>query len=151
MSSKPVYITSSTIRCPTCAKAMLLKNWKSHCRQMHTMSETAIDAQYIELKKNVEQSKTTVFDASHLVEKPTPLTTNTLFSMKKFALSKPTHLNVQVVDVTSQINQPQMMELDSQVTSPNSVTHAIEPASLPSNVDIDIHENSMLSYFFKIQ
>jgi hypothetical protein len=71
--------------------------------------------------------------------------------MKKIALSKPTHVNVQVVDVSTQMNQSQLMELDSQVTSPDSITNAIEPASLSSNVDIDIHENGMLSYFFKIQ
>jgi hypothetical protein len=117
------------------------------------MSETAIDRKYIELQQNVGQpkSKKSTLYTPQSVEKPSPLTTNSLFSMKKITVAKPTRLNVNVVDVSGQMNQSQQMELDSQMTSPYSVTNSIEPAPLSSNVDIDIHENGMLSYLFKIQ
>ncbi len=150
MPPEPVYTTSCIIRCPTCAKAMLLKHWKHHCRQMHTMSETAIDRKYIEFQQNVghPKSKIQTLCTPQPVEKPCPLTTNSLFSMKKIVVAKPTRLEVNVVDFSSQMNQSQPMELDSQMTSPNSIINSIEPAPLLSNVDIDIHENGMLSYFF---
>jgi len=81
MPPEPVYTTSCMIRCPTCVKAMLLKHWKNHCRQMHTMSETAIDREYIELQQNVWQPKSTIstLDTPQPVEKPFTLTTNSLF------------------------------------------------------------------------
>jgi hypothetical protein len=114
------------------------------------MSETAIDRKYIEFQQNVghPKSKIQTLCTPQPVEKPCPLTTNSLFSMKKIVVAKPTRLEVNVVDFSSQMNQSQPMELDSQMTSPNSIINSIEPAPLLSNVDIDIHENGMLSYFF---
>ncbi len=150
MSSKPIFTTSCTIRCPNCAKSMLLKNWKKHCQQMHTMSEAAVNTKYNELKENVEMSKlgAATPDTAGTVEKPCPLTTNTLFSMKKFALTKPTNLDVQVIDIVDQANQLESMELDIQCTNLDSTTNEIESVRIASNAHLDINGNSMLLHCF---
>jgi hypothetical protein len=85
MPPEPVHTASCIIRCPTCAKAMLLKHWKHHRRQMHTMSETAIEKKYMEYQQNFGQpkSKKSTLYTSKSVEKPCPLTTNSMFQIKK--------------------------------------------------------------------
>jgi hypothetical protein len=150
MSSKTVYITNYTIQCPTCAKSMLLKNWKTHCQQMHTMSQTAIEAKYNELKKDVEQikSKTVTSNMTTTVEKPSPLAKNTLFSMKKFALAKSINLEAPVVDVGNQMNQLLSTELDIQDTALKSTTNDIEPAPISLDIHADINGDGMLLHFF---
>ncbi len=150
MSSKPIFTTSCTIRCPNCAKSMLLKNWKKHYQQMHTMSQTTIDTKYNELKENIEMSKSgaATSDTTVRTEKPSPLTTNTLFSMKKFALTKPTTLDAQVIDIVDEANQLESMELDTQCTNLDSTTNEIQPIGIASNAHLDIHENSMLLHCF---
>ena len=150
MSSKPIFTTSCTIRCPNCAKSMLLKNWKKHCQQMHSMSQTTIDTKYNELKENVEMSKSGAAtpNTAVTIEKPVPLTANTLFSMKKFALTKPTNSDVQVIDIVNRANQLEPMELDIQCTNLASATNEIEPARVASNPHLIINENSMLLHCF---
>jgi lipopolysaccharide biosynthesis glycosyltransferase len=138
MSSKTVYTTNYTIQCPTCAKSMLLKNWKTHCQQMHTMSQTAIETKYNELKKDVEQIKSKIVTPNMImtVEKPSPLATNTLFSMKKFALAKPTNLEALVVDVDNQMNHLV------------STSNDIEPAPISLDIHADINGVGILIHFF---
>jgi hypothetical protein len=150
MSSKTVYITNYTIQCPTCAKSMLLKNWKTHFQQIHTMSQTAIETKYNELKKAVEQikSKTVTSNMTTTVEKPSPLATNTLFSMKKFVLAKPTNLDAPVVDVDNQMNQLVSMALDIQDTALNSISNDIEPAPISLDMHADTNGDGMLLHFF---
>jgi hypothetical protein len=128
---------------------MLLKNWKSHCQQMHNISQSAIDTRYNELKKDVEQlkSRTVTSDTTTTVEKPSSITTNTLFSMKKFALSKPTNLDVQVVDVDNQMDTLESMELDMEDTALNSTTKNIESAPSSSSAHEDIDGDGMLPHF----
>ncbi len=117
---------------------------------MHTMSEAAVNTKYNELKENVEMSKlgAATPDTAGTVEKPCPLTTNTLFSMKKFALTKPTNLDVQVIDIVDQANQLESMELDIQCTNLDSTTNEIESVRIASNAHLDINGNSMLLHCF---
>ena len=149
MSLRTVYTTNCTIHCPVCAKSMLLKNWKSHCQQMHNMSQTEVDVKYYEMKKDVEQSKLGTV-ASHLVtiEKPTPLIKNTLFSMKKFALTKTDNVQGQLVDEGDQINRLESMELDTQDTVLNLTTENIEPALISTDVRSNMNNDGMLLQFF---
>ncbi len=87
MASKPIYPTSKEISCPVCAKTVLLKNWKDHCRRKHSMlmSDEKIDNQYEQLKSSIActSSKTTI------VTSPTAVTRN-IFSMKNFVVTKQT-------------------------------------------------------------
>lgn len=150
MASKAVYTTSCTIRCPSCSKSMLLKNWKDHCRQMHTMLPSIIDAKYNEIKKDIEKSRSTIVasDVTTVIEKPIPITTNTLFSMKKFALTKSANLNVQIVGDDSEVNPLQSMELDVQHTPFDSTKYDTESSPSSSCILNNINENSMISYNF---
>ena len=150
MASKTVYSSSCTTRCPTCSKSMLLKNWKDHCRQMHTMSPSAIDTKYNEMKQDIDRSRltTVTLDVTTVVEKPIPVTTNTLFSMKKFALTKSSNLNVQIVGDDSQTNPLQLMEWDVQNTTLDSTIHGIESSPTSSSVLANINEDGMISYSF---
>lgn len=149
MASRKVYTTSCTIRCPTCFKSMLLKNWKDHCRQMHTMLPSMIDAKYNEMKKDIEKSRlnTVTLEMTATVEKPTPIATNTLFSMKKFALTKSTNLNVEIVNDDSQMDHLQPSELNIQNIPLDSTIHSIEFSPTSSSIE-NMNEDGMISYNF---
>jgi hypothetical protein len=90
MASKTVFTTRSVVHCPSCAKKMLLKNWKDHCRQKHAMSQKAIDMAYSTLKSQIERSKTTAVSSITTtdIDKPISVPKKDLFSLKKFALIK---------------------------------------------------------------
>lgn len=83
MSSTTVFTTSSVVHCPSCAKKMLLKNWKDHCRQKHAMSQKAIDMAYSTLKSQIERSKTTAVSSTTTtdIDKPISVARNDLFSL----------------------------------------------------------------------
>ena len=155
MSSKNLYTTNSIIQYPGCGKSMLLKNWKTHGLQMHSMSQSAIDAKYIELKREVEQSKSKVISVTSTtnIEKPSPLVTNTLFSMKRFALSKSTSLDVAVSDVNIEENQTQSIESSTEDTVLNSAISNVEAVSTNSTsacAQMDINEECTLHRFLFI-
>ncbi|CAF1528067.1 unnamed protein product [Adineta steineri] len=128
MSSKPIYTTSCSIRCPSCSKSMMLKNFKDHCRQMHTMLPSMIDEKYNEMKRHIENSRVTTAtatrDATTVIDKPSPMPINNLFSMKKFALTKTVDLNPEIMNTNDQANQLQSIELTTQEASNNSANPA---------------------------
>ncbi|CAF1640730.1 unnamed protein product, partial [Adineta ricciae] len=152
MASKTVYTTSCTIRCPSCSKSMMLKNWKDHCRQMHTMLSSMIDEKYNEMKRNVEKSrltnatKTTTTDAITITDKPSPIPTNNLFSLKKFALTKTVDSNSQIIYSDNQANQLQSMELDIQNASINSTNPTTESSLTSSCLSPNIVDDDNFSY-----
>ncbi len=84
MASKTVYPTSKEVSCPMCGRTMLLKNWKDHCQTKHsmTLSEENLKKEYEKLKKT-----TTTMSSSSATTNDI-LSTNTLFSMKNFSLTK---------------------------------------------------------------
>jgi hypothetical protein len=114
------------------------------------MSSSMIDAKYNEMKKDIEKSKlaTVASDTTTVVEKPTAIPTNTLFSMKKFALTKSSNVNVHIVGNDSQVNQSQSMETDVQNTVLDSTKHGTESSSISSCVLTNINETGMMSYNF---
>lgn len=146
MVSKRVHTTSCTIQCPTCGKSMLLKNWKDHCHQFHTISQIAIDCKYNELKKTIEKSKL----GTTTSENPNPLSISTLFSMKKFALIKSTTTNenirAEAADAVNQNNHSQLMETDSQHVLLDSTINCSELERSPIN-DIALDRTSIVSDF----
>jgi hypothetical protein len=85
MASKTVYPTSREVSCPICAKTMLLKNWKDHCRAKHSMvmSPENIDNQYEQLKSitSPTASKATITTSPDVV-------TKNIFSMKNFVVTR---------------------------------------------------------------
>ncbi len=125
---------------------MLLKNWKSHSLQMHSMSQAAIDMKYIELRREVEQSKSEIMNlaATTNTERPGPSSTNTLFSMKRFALAKSASLNVPISDVSTELNQTQSIQSHSQDIVLNSTTSDHEPASTSPCAQMDTNESCTL-------
>ncbi|CAF3712042.1 unnamed protein product [Rotaria socialis] len=149
MISKIVHATSCTVKCPICGKSMLLKNWKDHCRQFHAMSQTAIDCKYYELKRNIKQSNlsTVTLDTTTNSENPNSMPINTLFSMKKFVLVKSTitNENTQAANVNNQVNQSQLMEIDSQNTHLDTPINYIELEPLPiiSDSYLSLNENDI--------
>ncbi|CAM2728844.1 unnamed protein product [Rotaria socialis] len=149
MISKIVHATSCTVKCPICGKSMLLKNWKDHCRQFHAMSQTAIDCKYYELKRNIKQSNlsTVTLDTTTNSENPNSMPINTLFSMKKFVLVKSTitNENTQAANVDNQVNQSQLMEIDSQNTHLDTPINYIELEPLPiiSDSYLSLNENDI--------
>ncbi|CAF4081258.1 unnamed protein product, partial [Rotaria magnacalcarata] len=142
------HTTSCTVKCPICGKSMLLKNWKDHCRQFHAMSQTAIDCKYYELKRNIEQSNlsTVTLDTTTTSEQPNSMPINTLFSMKKFVLVKSmiTNENTQAANVDNQVNQSQLMEIDSQNTHLDTPINDIELEPSPINISCSNHESCNL-------
>jgi hypothetical protein len=125
---------------------MLLKNWKDHALQMHKMLPAVIDAKYNELKSDIEKLRLSA--VTTVVEKPTPVPIKTLFSMKKFALTKSTNSNVQVIDDSSQMNQLEVVELVVANTSFDSVTHGIPSSPNSSTAFANTNEFGMISYGF---
>jgi len=109
-----------------------------------------IDAKYNEMKLDIEKSRLTTMtsDVTAVVEKPTPIPTNTLFSMKKFALTKSTNSNVQLVGDDTQGDLSQLMELNVQNTSLDPTKYGVELSSSSSYVVANINDNSMMSYNF---
>ncbi|CAF5014118.1 unnamed protein product [Rotaria sp. Silwood1] len=87
MASKPMYPTSKEVSCPVCAKTMLLKNWKDHCRAKHSMlmSDEKINNQYEKLKSNISSTSSKATPATS----PGAVTKN-IFSMKNFVVTKQT-------------------------------------------------------------
>ncbi|CAF5019738.1 unnamed protein product [Rotaria sp. Silwood1] len=87
MASKPMYPTSKEVSCPVCAKTMLLKNWKDHCRAKHSMlmSDEKINNQYEKLKSNISSTSSKATPATS----PGVVTKN-IFSMKNFVVTKQT-------------------------------------------------------------
>jgi len=84
MASKTVYLTSKEVSCPVCSKTMLLKNWKDHCNTKHPLilSEESLKNEYEKLKKSAVSSSSSFKTATAVSS------TNTLFSMKHFLLTK---------------------------------------------------------------
>lgn len=141
MASKTVYPTSQTICCPLCSKPMLLKNWKDHCRQMYNLLPSVIDENYNEMKRDIEQSrKNTASNIATVMEKPVPAA-NTLFSMKKFALTRSINSNVEVVDSDVQLDRLQSTEVDMQMASQNSETHSFDSSTTSTCVLPNINVN----------
>lgn len=146
MASKTAYPTSQTISCPSCSKPMLLKNWKDHCRQMHNLLPSIIDEKYNEMKRDIEQSrKSTASNTTMVMEKPVSAT-NTLFSMKKFALTRSINSNVEVVDSEVQVDRLQSTELNMQMTSRDSRTHSFDSLSTSTCVLPNINVDGMISW-----
>jgi hypothetical protein len=97
---------------------MLLKNWKNYCQQIHNTSQTEIDIKYYEIRKDVEKlNLETIVTYDGNRQAYTPLVTNTLFSMKKFALKKTINAAPRLIDADDQMNQLKSIELYTQNTA----------------------------------
>jgi hypothetical protein len=110
MASRTVYSTSKEVNCPMCAKTMLLKNWKDHCQTKHSMTLSEEN-----LKKEYEKLKQTTISSSCSSKTTTDvLSTNTLFSMKNFSLTKHP-------PITSTLNDNSNNNIISSINNDNNI------------------------------
>jgi hypothetical protein len=146
MASKSVYPTSKEVSCPVCAKTMLLKNWKDHCRAKHSilMSEEKIDNQYEQLKSNISTPSSKAVNATS----PGVVTKN-LFSMKNFVVTKQTSPQTgNTSDIQSSVDTH---SADSNQSSFANTSLNIEASVLTAdaeNMETDAGmKNQLLSHF----
>ena len=117
---------------------MFLKNWKNYCQQIHNTSQTEIDTKYYEIKKDVEKfSLETIVTYDGNRQAYTPLVTNTLFSMEKFALTKTNNVATRLIDVDDQMHQLKSIKLYTQNAALTATTERIESV-LTSGNDEDL-------------